>query len=316
VFAAITLERAMKAVVAVLAVVLSAVAVWFFACRESSRAPAAAPAVELTPEEQQKWAPLPPDRSAIPVLLYQGIGPESDFANPDDARVGIGFEDFARQMTMIKHAGYQTVELPTFVDFIQGEPVDLPPRPLLLTFGDGRANSWTGGDGILAELGFTAAVFVDTGTVDRGDDEYLTWDELRTMEESGRWNLQLHAGENGHTVIEGGPYYTTPEQGESFEDWQQRVRSDIEWGQHKLADEIPGYAPLAFSPPFGDYGQSDPRMGDDLLAWLSDRYDAIFTQDRNARAKPGAEQPIGSIPVERDTTADDLYDMLLSGGQQ
>ena len=52
-------------------------------------------------EEKQVWAPLPPDRSAIPVLLYHGIGPESDFSNAADASYGVGTEDFAKQMTMI-----------------------------------------------------------------------------------------------------------------------------------------------------------------------------------------------------------------------
>jgi peptidoglycan/xylan/chitin deacetylase (PgdA/CDA1 family) len=307
----------MKALAGLLVAIACAAGVWFVACRESPRTPVAAPEIELTPSEREEWAPLPPDRSAIPVVLYQGIGPESDFESADDARVGIGVEDFARQMTMLAHAGYETVELQTFVDFIEGRRVELPPRPLLLTFGDGRADTWTNGDGILAKLGFSAVLFVDVGAVDRGDDdEYLTWDELQTMQDGGRWNLQLHAGEHGHTMTEGGPYYTTLEPGESLKDWQRRVRSDIEWGQEKLGEHIETYEPLAFSPPFGDYGQSDPRMGDDLLGWLADRFDAIFTQDRNARAVPRDSQPVGSIPVERDTEPGDLYEMLLSGEQR
>ena len=38
------------------------------------RTPQPAPEVVLTSEEKQVWAPLPPDRSAVPVLLYHGIG--------------------------------------------------------------------------------------------------------------------------------------------------------------------------------------------------------------------------------------------------
>ena len=45
------------------------------------------------------WAPLPPDRSSVPVLLYHGIGPQSGYANAPDASYAIGIEDFARQMT-------------------------------------------------------------------------------------------------------------------------------------------------------------------------------------------------------------------------
>ena len=44
------------------------------------------------------------------------------------------------------------------------------------------------------------------------------------------------------------------------------MRSDIEWGQETLADHIRDYRPLAFAPPYGNYGQdgtNDPRIPDD-----------------------------------------------------
>src|SRR4051794_3719096 len=81
----------------------------------AARTPLPAPGVALTSGERQVWAPLPPDRSAIPVLLYHGIGPESDFSDKTDASYGVGTEEFAKQMTMIDHAGYETIELQTFI---------------------------------------------------------------------------------------------------------------------------------------------------------------------------------------------------------
>jgi hypothetical protein len=163
-------------------------------CGDSDSAtPLPAPAVTLTSAEKELWANLPPDRSAIPVLVYHGIGPEGDFSNATDASYGIDAEAFATQMTEIRHAGYETVQLQTFLDFVSGEPVDLPPRPLLLTFDDGRTDSWTGADSILHELHFNAVMFVDVGHIDHP--EYLTWQELRTAQDSGRWQSQLHSGE-------------------------------------------------------------------------------------------------------------------------
>jgi hypothetical protein len=138
----------------------------------------------------------------VPVLLYHGIGPTSDFSNAVDAQYGVDTYDFAKQMTLIKHAGYQTIGLQTFVDFVRGKRVTLPPRPLLLTFDDARADSWTGSESILHKLHFTAVMFVDVGRVSACDPEYLTWDELRAMERTSRWNNQLHAGPNGHTFIQ------------------------------------------------------------------------------------------------------------------
>jgi biofilm PGA synthesis lipoprotein PgaB len=290
----------------------------------AARTPAPAPAVELSADEKQTWAKLPADRSAIPVLLYHGIGPKSDFANATDATYGVGAEDFAKQMTLIHHAGYRTIDLQTFIAFLQGKKVDLPPRPLLLTFDDARADSWTGGDGILRELGFKAVMFVDVGRVDGGDPEYLTWPELETVQNGGRWELQLHSGKGHNQIRYGpgdedyGPFYAYEEQDEDFSGWQKRVRSDIEWGAKTLSDHIAAYRPLAFALPYGSYGQdgtNDPRIPDDLLGWLNERYDAIFTQDVNARAEPGGGPPLGRLQVTRATAGGDIKQMLLSGEQ-
>jgi peptidoglycan/xylan/chitin deacetylase (PgdA/CDA1 family) len=308
-----------------LAVVVCTASIAAVACGDSddppARAPTAAPEITLTAEEKDVWAPLPPDRSAIPVLLYHGIGPESDFSNADDAAYGVAQDDFAKQMTMIDHAGYETIDLQTFADFVDGKDVELPPRPLLLTFDDARADSWTGADAILDELGFNAVMFVDVGRVDGGDPEYLTWDELRQLDPD-RWQLQLHSGD-GHQQIQFGPgdddygpYYAYREQGEDFDGWRDRTRSDIEWGQSTLADNVDRYRPLAFAPPYGNYGQdgtNDDRIPDDLLGFLTDRYQLVFTQDVNARAKPRSGPPTGRIQVTRAMTGGDLYDALLSG---
>jgi peptidoglycan/xylan/chitin deacetylase (PgdA/CDA1 family) len=293
------------------------------ACGDSeeppARTPTAAPEVTLTAEEKDAWAPLPPDRSAIPVLLYHGIGPESDFSNADDAAYGVDVDDFAKQMTLIAHAGYETIDLETFAAFVRGEQVELPPRPLLLTFDDARADSWTGADAVLEQLGFNAVMFVDVGRVEGGDPEYLTWDELARLD-PGWWQLQLHSGE-GHQQIEYapdqyGPFYTYREQDEDFEGWRERVRSDIAWGQDTLADHVSDYEPLAFAPPYGNYGQdgnNDPRIPDDLLSFLTDRYELVFTQDVNARATPGGGPPKGRIQVTRTMTGGELRERLLSG---
>ena len=268
------------------------------------------------------WAPLPPDQSAIPVLLYHGIGPESDFSNDADASYGIDRDDFATQMTMMAHAGYETIDLETFVRFVQGTSVDLPPRPLLLTFDDARADSWTGADAVLQKLGFNAVMFVDVGRVEDGNDEYLTWEELELAQGSGRWQLQLHSGDGHQQIMYGvspddvGPYYAYEDQDEDFDEWRERVRSDIDWGRETLADHIPEDEPRAFAPPYGSYGQdgtNNPEIPGDLLGWLTEHFDAVFTQDVNARARPGSGQPLGRIQVTRATTGGDLHEQLLAG---
>ena len=318
----------MKASATVLVVLTCGLCLGLVACGDSGesddgRSPLPAPDVELTAEEEQVWAELPPDRSAIPVLLYHGIGPEADYSDATDADYGVDHEDFAKQMTLIRHAGYETIDVRTLIDFVQGKPVELPPRPLLLTFDDARANSWTGADEVLSDLDFNAVMFVDVGRVDGGDPEYLTWPELAAMQDSGRWNLQLHSGRGHKRIRYGsgpdalGPFYAYEKLGESLDRWRDRVRSDIDGGQQALADQVSAYEPLAFAPPYGSYGQdgtNDKRIPGDLLGWLTQRYDVVFTQDVNARAHPGSGQPLGRIQVTRATTGGSLNELLLSGG--
>jgi hypothetical protein len=288
--------------------------------RATERTPAPPPTVTLSEEEKQVWSPLPPDRSKIPVLLYHGIGPPSDFSNSVDASYGIDPYDFAKQMTLIRHAGFQTVDLQTFLRFVEGESVELPPRPFLLTFDDARADSWTGADGILKELGFRAVMFVDVGRVADRDPEYLTWHQLQKMQRSGRWELQLHSG-YGHMLIQWGPkpedvgpFYAYEKQGESFDGWKQRTFSDIDWGGKQLARNIRGYRPKAIAPPYGNYGQdgtNDPNIPHTLLPWLTQHYQLVFTQDRNWFAKPGASQPLGRYQVTRATSGGDVHAALV-----
>jgi len=288
---------------------------------KASVTPAPAPTVVLNEQEKGVWAPLPADRSEIPVLLYHGIAQEHEFANAGDAAYGVAPEDFAKQLTMIAHAGYQTVGLPTFLRFVQGKPVELPPRPLLLTFDDARADSWTGADATLKKLGFDAVMFVDAGRVEDGDPEYLTWKELETMQKSGRWRLELHSG-RGHVRIQWGSkpddvgaFYAYKEQGESFSGWENRAFSDLSGGRQQLARHIPDYEPLAFAPPYGTYGQdgtNDDRIPSTLLGWLEERYRLIFTQDESPFAKAGAAQPIGRIQVTRAMSGGELHTALTS----
>ena len=282
------------------------------------------------------WKKLPPDRSAIPVLLYHGIGPESNFSNASDASYGVGTEDFAKQMTMIQHAGYETIDLQTFIDFVQNKPVDLPPRPLLLTFDDARADSWTGADGILRKLHFNAVMFVDVGRVDGGDPEYLTWHELATVQDSGRWQLQLHSGK-GHTQIhygpgpdDYGPFYAYEQQGEDFDGWRDRVHSDIAWGQTTLADHISAYAaarlrsPVRQLRPGRHQRPPDPRRPPRLA------HAALRRRLHPGRQRPGASRsrtaagpnpghprhhrrrPARDAALRRDLTARSLHGQWLS----
>jgi peptidoglycan/xylan/chitin deacetylase (PgdA/CDA1 family) len=281
------------------------------ACAESSddrspRQPVPAPQVELSADDRELWAPAPSGRAAVPVLRYRGVEPR----------------EFARQMLLIDHAGYETITLDEFVSFVKGEEVSLPPRPLLLTFDGGRLDSWTGSDAILRRLGFNAVIFVNVGHVEEGDRGYLTWRELNRLQGSGRWDVQLQSGTGGQLIKYGprpddvGPFYAYRGSEEIIGGWRERVFSDVTYGEEQLAHHVEGYRPLAFAPPYGNYGQAgtnDRRIPRLLLDRLLLSFEVVLTQDRSGFARPGAANPLGRIDVTRDVTDEELHELLASG---
>ena len=291
----------------------------------AGRIPAPAPRVVLSADDREVWAPAPPDRAVVPVLLYHGVAPVSGFSKRADADLGIDPEDFARQMALLDHAGYDTITLDEFVRFIKRERVNLPPRPLLLTFDGARLDSWIGSDGILRKLGFNAVLFADVGRVEAEHPEYLTWSELNTLQRSGRWDVQLQSGTGHHRIRYGpapdevGPFYAYRGAEEILGGWRERVFSDITWGEEQLAFRVRGYRPLAFAPPYGNYGQAatnDRRIPGELLARLLQSFEVVFTQDRSGFASPGAANPLGRMQITRDVTEGELHALLAPARQQ
>ena len=278
------------------------------ACGDTStneRAAEPAPSVTLTDDERASWAAGLPDRSSIPVLRYESIDRER----------------FARQMALLRHAGYETIELDEFVRFVESQDIRLPPRPLLLTFDGGRLDSWTRTDAVLREQGFNAVIFINVGRSERKHPAYLTYDELDRLQASGRWDVQLQAGNAGGLIKYGpadadvGPFNAYRGSEEVLGGWRERVFGDISYGEEQLAHHVEGYRPLAFAPPYGNYGQAgtnDPRIPRELLPRLLLSFAVVFTQDRSAFAKAGAKNPFGRIDVTPDIDAARLRALLAS----
>ena len=284
----------------------------------ATRGPLPRPEVTLTASERAAWAPGPARRSAIPVLVYHGVAPAAAFAHREDADLAVDPPRFTKQMLLLQQAGYETITLSQFVRFLRGAPARLPPRPFVLTF-DGRRDSWTGTDATLRDLGLNAVLFVDVGRVEAGDPEHLSWAQLRALQRSGRWEVQLESGSGKQLIRWGprrddvGPFYAYRGSEEVLGGWRERVFSDLAWGEDQLATRIPGYRPLAVAPPYGNFGQvatNDPRIPRLLRARLLDAFHVVFTQDRSPLARPRAGRVAGRLQITRNTTEHELRSRL------
>lgn len=200
----------------------------------------------------------------IPIFVYHGVIPRIE---SEDDELNVTPEVFRAQLQMLKDEGYETIDTVDLAEYVAGETDNLPAKPVMITFDDGRIDTITGGDPILREFNFKAVIFDVVGKQNHRDKFFLSWDDLRVAQRSGRWDIQLHAGDDYHESIainEQGDlgYFASnkkwlPEQNrvETDEEYKERLLSDIEKGKKDLEVNLPGIKLVAFVFPFGDYGQ-------------------------------------------------------------
>ncbi len=124
------------------------------------------------------FALLPPAKG-IPVLEYHQIG------EPEDAESKpycVPPEEFSAQLDYLAAQGYTTISMLDFMKAKKGK-AELPDKPILLTFDDGYEDNYTNMLPILEAHDMRATVYVVTNDI--GKKGYLTWPQLRDMQDRG-----------------------------------------------------------------------------------------------------------------------------------
>jgi hypothetical protein len=193
----------------------------------------------------------------VPILMYHGVAEE--FASSGDEAEGINMsiDKFVDQMETLKRNGYETISLYDYLDFRSGT-FQLPAKPVIITFDDGRKDSYYNTDDVLKDLGFKATMFVITGAApEKNGDFFLNWQELRAMRDSGRWDIEAH-GHLSHDPVGEGFFLVTKMDGESDEEYVHRVEEDYSNCVNSLKEHL-GIDPAFYSIPFCDYGIASSR---------------------------------------------------------
>lgn len=202
----------------------------------------------------------------IPVLLYHGVIEDSSWRSDE---VNVRAKDFIKQMFALKQAGWQTITLEDYLAFIQGEK-DLPKKSFLLTFDDGRKDSYYPVDPVLRVLDYNAVMFVITNrSLGPNNDKevfHLSKNELEKMIASNRWEIESH-GRDDHDAIkiningEEGYFLSNrmwlPLAGriETEEEHKIRITADLLESKKDIENNL-GTNVLAFAYPFGDFGET------------------------------------------------------------
>jgi len=232
----------------------------------------------------EKNAVLQGATNTVPIINYHGITPL-----PTSGSVTV--QQFKEQMLALKKAGYNTVKLNDFYLFMQGKK-RLPEKSFLITFDDGRKDSYYNSYYVLKDLNYTAVMFVIAYySIETKSQYYLSLDELKQMDASGIWEIQEHAFKGHGQIIRApdgdlGSFYGNKEwlagqnRLETDSEYEARIKADLDAGKALLEKEFrkPVYA---FALPFGDYGQNtsnDPNLSTILSDILKQRFSIVFYQ--------------------------------------
>ncbi|MDG6895928.1 polysaccharide deacetylase family protein [Volucribacter amazonae] len=124
-------------------------------------------------------------KAFIHCLMYHHINPENNLH-------GVFVQDFAQQMEKLKD--YQTFTFQQLKD----NNYQLPANSILITFDDGYRSNYELAYPILKQFNLKATIFLNTKYIDI-DDNYLTWQQIQEMYNSGLIDFQLHT--HSHSLI-------------------------------------------------------------------------------------------------------------------
>ncbi|WP_053153436.1 poly-beta-1,6-N-acetyl-D-glucosamine N-deacetylase PgaB [Pseudomonas sp. Pf153] len=194
--------------------------------------------------------------------------------DPDQALVAVRTERLIEQLAWLRENNYQPVTVDQIIAARNGGP-QLPPRAVLLSFDDGYSSFYTRVMPILRAYNWPAILapvgsWVDTPSnqavdfagVPRKRSEFLTWEQIREVSQSGLVEIAAHTDANHKGVLanpQGNqqPAATTrrydPSTGryETEADFQARLRKDVTAISEKIR-KVAGYSPRVWVWPYGE----------------------------------------------------------------
>ena len=249
-------------------------------------------------QETKKYA------EAVPVILYHGVVKKPDGSN-------MVLPQFIEQMRALKNAGYRTVSMEDFYAFMKGGK-QLPEKSFLLTFDDGRKDSYYPVDPVLEEVGFNAVMFVIVNRMHRDTatkDFHLSVPEYKEILKTHRWELESHS-ENAHNDIvidlagNKGRFLANKlwlaglDRLETEDEFKARIYRDLLNAKNTLEREF-GISIHAFAFPFGDFGHNSinfPGVEAIVLETARSLYPMNFYQEWWGKGDAG-NYPAGDISM-------------------
>lgn len=158
---------------------------------------------------------------------------------PGETYMRTNIDVFKRQMSYIAENGYETLR---FDNLESEEKLKFGKKKILIAFDDGWLSNYVEIFDFMKQLGLKYNVFLAMGKIGQ-DPDYLDWDKVREMYESGL------VGFGAHT-------HTHPDMSDlSKIDFELEINHADELFEKKL-----GFAPMDFCYPFGYYSEESNHV--------------------------------------------------------
>ncbi|MBR7211483.1 poly-beta-1,6-N-acetyl-D-glucosamine N-deacetylase PgaB [Pseudomonas sp. B2021] len=235
---------------------------------------AAACAQQPAPYTPPAERPIAPNEAPWPKNHFLGIAyHDVEDRDPDQAVVAVRTERLIEQLAWLRENGYQAVSVDQILAARRGGPA-LPPKAVMLSFDDGYSSFYTRVMPILRAYHWPALLApvgswidtplnqpVDFAGTPRPRAEFLTWQQIREVSQSGLVEIAAHTDANHKGILanpQGNlePAATTrvfdPKTNgyESEAQFQARMRADVAAISNKIRT-VTGKAPRVWVWPYG-----------------------------------------------------------------
>jgi peptidoglycan/xylan/chitin deacetylase (PgdA/CDA1 family) len=201
-------------------------------------------------------------REGATVLIYHRFD-ENKYPSTN-----IAVERFREQLEFLKNNNYTVISLEQLVRSLK-EGIKLPDRSVVITIDDGYRSVYTGAWPVLKQFGYPFTVFVYAKATENKHWNYLNWDQIREMKESGV-DFQNHGFAHEHMAFK--PL------GMNMEEYKAWIRADLAVSTKIMAEELKE-RPRFFAVPYGEYNMTVLEVSRSM------GFEAILLQDPGSVSK-------------------------------
>lgn len=171
----------------------------------------------------------------IPILMYHHVRPNTEAIVKKQNNLNVSPENFERQIVSLKKKGYSFLNLDQVYDALVKKQ-SVSPKSVAITFDDGYADNYIYAWPILKKYQANASLMLVSGLV--GAPDYLGWDQIKQMKNSGSWMIYDHT-------------WSHPPLASQKED---KIKWEIETSQKQI-DENLGSGNKIIAYPYGSYNK-------------------------------------------------------------